>query len=74
MGKFMLKIQQRTTLVVQWLRLHTSKAGGMGSSLTETKILHVLHIAKRKKKNQLSSQVMKKKEKEKEKRSEEYAK
>ena len=44
MGNFVLKIQLGTTLVVQWLRLHTSKAGGMGSvSDRETKIQHASH-------------------------------
>ena len=40
-----------TSLVVQWLRLHTSSAGGMGSIPGRgTKILHVVQCGQKKKK------------------------
>ena len=41
-----------TFLVVQWLRLHASTAGGMGSIPGwGTKMLHALQCGKKKKKN-----------------------
>ena len=42
----------RTFLVVHWLRLHTSNAGGMGSILVRELRLHMLH-GKEKKRNSI---------------------
>ena len=43
------------SLAVQWLRLHTSTAGGMGSiSGWETKILHNMQHSQKKKKGHIS--------------------
>ena len=40
-GKFESKLQRGTSLVVQWLRLHASTAGGTGSIPVQgTKIQH----------------------------------
>ena len=43
------KVWVGTSLAVQWLRLHASTAGGMGSIPGErTRILHACHTAKKK--------------------------
>ena len=42
------------SLVVQWLRLHVSNAGGMSSIPGwGTKISHAVHVAKKKKKKKM---------------------
>ena len=46
------KVELGTSLVVQWLRLHASNAGGTGSVPGKgTKIPHVVRCGKKKKKN-----------------------